>query len=913
MKDEDLSRRELLERMAAALAAAGLAACTRAPSEKIVPYVVQPPEVTPGRARFYASASVLDGYATGVLVESHEGRPTKIEGNPDHPASLGATGAIEQAAVLSLYDPCRAQSVMRSGEPSTWATALAELSRGRWTGEHGRGLHLVLAPSSSAALAGLLAAVRARWPEVGVSFDVSPTMVNAWEGARLAFGRVLEPRYDLARADVIVALDCDLLARGPSHLRLAREFAKRRAPGAGMNRLYVVEPVVTPTGAAADHRLRARANDVVTIACALLAAVGAPIELPQRETPHARWIATVAKDLAAHRGRSLVVAGAGQPPIVHAVAYAMNAALGNLGRTVAMAPSPILEAGEASHGLGPLARALETGAVDTLVIAGTNAVYGAPADRPLGELVRRARQSAYLGMYEDETAAACTFLLPEAHPLESWGDARAFDGTRSIVQPLIEPLFGGRTVLDALAPFAGRADASAYELVRAGVADEAAWRRALRRGLTDEAPVAAVRADVSWPAIAGAVARAAPPPAGTEIVFPHDPRIHDGRFANNAWLLELPAPLSKLTWTNAATVAPETAARLGIVTGDELVIAVGGRHVRAPALVAPGQADDTIGLTLGWGRSGAERVARGLGANANALRTTSAPTMAAGVTIEKTGERRELALTQTTQRRDAIPWPSPRPEKRPLPLYGGSPRETPAPSQWAMTIDLSICTGCSACVVACQAENNVPTVGESGVMRGRVMHWLRIDTYFGGDPRDPAIDQQPMLCQHCEKAPCEYVCPVGATLHSDDGLNQMVYNRCVGTRFCSNNCPYKVRRFNWFDFHRHESETESLVHNPDVTVRERGVMEKCTFCVQRIREEESRRARQEGDGRSPLQTACQQACPTRAIVFGDKADPSSEVARLFASDRSYAELDDLGTFPRVRYLRKAKNENPEMA
>ncbi len=902
MSADEISRRELLERIGAALAFAGLAACTRAPSEKIVPYVAQPPEVTPGRARFYATASVLDGYATGLLVESHEGRPTKVEGNPDHPASLGATSAIEQASVVSLYDPRRAQAVKRRGAASTWTDALAELSRGPWTEANGRGLHFVLAPSSSFAVAELIRAIGARWPEARVWFDAPPTRTNAWEGARIAFGRVLEPRYDVSRADVILALDCDLLARGPAHLRHARDFADRRTPGPRMNRLYEVGPLVTPTGVAADHRLPARAHDVMPIAAALLSALGAPVGLPKRELPHVHWIAALAKDLAAHRGRSLVVAGEDQPPVVHALAYAMNSALGNLGATIAMAPSPILAAGEASHDLARLARALDAGEVDTLVIAGTNVVYGAPADRPMGALVRRARQSAYLGAYEDETAAACTFVLPEAHPLESWGDARAFDGTRSIVQPLIDPLFGGRTVAEVLAPYAGRAGTSAHDLVRATVRDDATWRRALRRGLTDEAPIAPASVDVAWHAVRDAVGRAAMPTHGTEIVFPLDPRVHDGRFAEVSWLLELPAPISKLTWTNAATLAPRTAARLGIATGDVLAIEVGGRRVQAPALIVPGQADECIGLARGWGR--------GHGTNANLLRSSSSPTMSADVTFAKTGARRDLAITQEFQRRDAIPQDAPHAARRPLPLYQ-APAAT-APSQWAMVIDLAKCTGCSACVVACQAENNVPVVGESGVLRGRAMHWLRIDTYLAGDENEPEIEQQPMLCQHCEKAPCEYVCPVNATVHSTDGLNEQVYNRCVGTRFCSNNCPYKVRRFNWFDYHREESERESLVHNPDVTVRERGVMEKCTFCVQRIREEESARTREYAEPRAPLQTACQQACASRAIVFGDKADAGSEVARLFTSERSYAELDDLGTMPRVRYLRRVKNPNPEL-
>ena len=950
---DSIARRDFIKLMGAAFGLAGLSACTRAPAEEIVPYVVQPPEVTPGRARFYASALTLDGYATGVLVESHEGRPTKIEGNPEHPASLGATGVYEQAAVLSLYDPSRAHGASGRNRVVPWKEVATALGRGPWTDRGGRGLFLLLEPTSSPTAVALLAEIRKRWPEAAIHFHAPGSPTNGWRGARMAFGHPGEPRYDLTRADVIVALDSDFLCRGPASLRHARQFADRRRltrASDHMNRLYVFEPLPTPTGTIADHRIRLRAGDVQAVAAALLHAIGAPqlaggVPPPLRAAASSTGpgslgatVAAVAKDLTANRGRSLVIAGEGQPPIVHAMAYAMNAALGNLGSTFEVAPSPILDAGEPTHGTGGLANALDGGQVDTLLVLGTNAVYTAPADRPLA--IGRARQSAYLGMYDDETARACTYAIAQAHPLESWGDARAFDGTVSVVQPLIEPLHSGRTVLDVLAVLAGLPfTTTSYELVRRrlGNQPEATWRRALMRGVTDDAaipPVAAADAAVQWRSIAGALARAASTAtAGSlELIFPLDPHVHDGRFTNNAWLLELPGPISKLTWTNAATLAPETAARLSLTNGDEVEVQLDGRVVRAPVLVIPGQAEDTIGLALGWGRRGGEELARDVGANAYALRTTRAPYMGGGATLRATSVRRHMPITQTHRglegRDDAIlhhvtldeyrrhPQESAEKnpsKKKPLALYGLVPKSQD--HQWAMAIDLSICTGCSACVVACQAENNVPTVGPVGVERGRAMHWLRIDSYFTGDPNDPEVQRQPMLCQHCEHAPCEYVCPVNATVHSDDGLNVMVYNRCVGTRFCSNNCPYKVRRFNWFDYHHDESATEQLVHNPDVTVRERGVMEKCTFCVQRLREEDIRSRTEQGERgkRAPVQTACQQACPTRAIVFGDLLQPGSEVAALHENDRAYAALEDLGTLPRVRYLQSVKNKNPEVA
>lgn len=960
---DPIARRDFLTRMGAAIAFAGLGACTRAPRQEIVPYVKQPLGVTPGQPRFYATASTLDGYATGILVESNEGRPTKVEGNPIHPASLGASGVLEQASVLTLYEPSRARGVTEKGSPVTWPHVQRALTSGRWTNEQGRGLYLLLEPTASPTTVALLAEIRQRLPRASVSFYAATTPVNVWEGSRVAFGRVLEPRFALDRADVVVALDSDFLTMGPMALRLARQFADRRevhGPTDTMNRLYSVEALYTATGASADHRLRVRAGDVLSIAAALANEVlpslanGIPPALVAPAAPHQKWIAAVARDLKAHRGRSVIIAGDAQPPEVHALAHAMNAALGNIGTTVTMAPSPIAEAGDPSHDLARLADALSANEVDTLVVCGTNVAYASPAERGLAALLSRARQSAYLGLFADETSDACTFTIAQAHSLESWGDASAFDGTLSIVQPLIEPLFDGRTELDVLALFAGRPDTSSYDLVRArfrrdlgrvagsspgpqslppGEPSAAAmpaeaerlWRQALKRGLVDGTAIGPASVGVRWSSIAAQLARrAASPPAlrdAIELVSRPDPRMHDGRFANNAWLLELPTPIAKLTWTNAATLSAETAAKLGIATGEELELRAGAQTVRAPACVVPGQAEGTIGLALGWGRSRGAEVAHGRGANAYVILPTRSAT-STPVEIKKTGARKDLPITQTEhdlhgrgdqilhhQTLEEYRHPPEKPQKkRVLSLYGKEPG--PAPYQWGMAIDLSRCTGCGACVIACQAENNIPTVGPDGVFLNREMHWLRIDTYHLGDPNDPQVVPQPMLCQHCEMAPCEYVCPVNATEHSPDGLNEMVYNRCVGTRFCSNNCPYKVRRFNWFDYHQDEPPVRSLVHNPDVTVRQRGVMEKCTFCVQRLRQFEIRS--RQGKAKAPPQTACQQSCATRAIVFGDLLDKSAVVTRLQQSDRAYGALEDLGTEPRVRYLARIRNANPEL-
>ncbi|HVJ89886.1 MAG TPA: 4Fe-4S dicluster domain-containing protein [Labilithrix sp.] len=938
---DPIARRDFLNRMGAALALAGLGACTRAPREEIVPYVIQPPEVRPGFPAFYATASVLDGYATGLVVESHTGRPTKIEGNPEHPASLGAAGAFEQAAVLSLYDPTRARGVMARGAIATWDEMARTLSQGPWVNDAGRGLHLCLEPTSSMTVIGLVERIRRRLPRAVVSF--LPTgNAHAWSGSRIAFGRVLEPRFAINRADVIVALDSDFLATGPAYLRYAREFARRRALGAqGMNRLYVAEPLRTVTGNMADHRLRVRASSVRGVAT-LLASTLAIRELEGKLPPalvapiesERRWVEAAARDLLAHRGRSLVIVGADQPPEIHALAHAMNASLGNLGATVTLGPSPLADAGAPSS--RALSDALGAGEVDTLVVCGQNPVYASPT-KDLGSLFARARQSAYLGLYDDETAAACTFTIARAHPLEAWGDARAYDGTASIIQPLIEPLFGGRTEIELLSLFAGQLGVNAHTLVKSGFREwavgntadggtlERAWRTALKRGIVEGSALATIEPKVDWAGIGDALMKlTSPAPLARgelELVSRLDPHVHDGRFANNAWLLEFPSPIEKLTWTNAATLSAPTAANLGISNGDEIELRTNdGAEVRAPACIVPGQVDHSVGLTLGWGRTRGAPLAEGKGANAFILAGRST------VTLAKTGRTRELPITQTQRElvgRDheilrhgrigehplGAPAEPPPPPRRRLTLYDREPG--PSNWQWAMAIDLSRCTGCGACVVACQAENNVPTVGPDNVVLNREMHWLRIDSYYLGDPTDPKIAPQPMLCQHCESAPCEYVCPVNATVHSPDGLNEMVYNRCVGTRFCSNNCPYKIRRFNWFDFHRAETATEQLVHNPDVTVRQRGVMEKCTFCVQRLRQWEIKE--QQGRPAPTPVTACQQTCPTEAIVFGDLHAPNSEVARLHHDERAYRALEELGTEPRVRYLARLANPNPELA
>lgn len=936
----DSSRRDFVKRMGASMALAGLAACERAPKEKIVPYVVRPPEVTPGNATFYATAWSLDGYATGLLVESHAGRPTKIEGNPDHPASLGATGIMEQALILELYDRNRARATRKGQEAATWPgfqESFANVPNG------GRGLHFLMEPTGSPLIANQISRIRARLPEAKFHFYTPLSRQTAWDGARIALGRPLETQVNLRAADVILSLDADFLACGPSQLRLGREFADRRrvrASSDSMNRLYVAEAQTSVTGGMADHRAAIPNHEILRASARLAAALTDARAFPELAPVVGRWrtalgldspfFQAVTRDLVAHRGASVVLVGDQQPAAVHAIGHLLNRALGNVGKTITYTESPIFEAGAVSHDLGALVKAIDAGEVDTLVILEGNPVYSAPVDIELARRVRSIKETVYLGLFENETARATNWFLPAAHFLESWGDACAQDGTTSIVQPLIAPLYEGRTVTDILAVFQGETR-STHELLRESwrsSLDDGRWNRALEKGVLDSPRLAPVIAQIASTDLAKALGEVRFADAGNslEVCFRPDSRVYDGRFTNNAWLLELPDPMTKLTWGNAALLAPATAARSGVTSEDLVELRYRGRSVRAPVLIVPGQAENTVGLRLGFGRTGAEELAERVGVDAYLLRTSTALDADLGATLIALGERSELALTQSHfslegRDEDILPHRTlaeyqknpnfAEREERPLSLYQLKPGGA---RQWGMTIDLNVCTGCSSCVVACQAENNIPIVGKQGVKKSREMHWIRIDRYFSGPAENPRFLTQPMLCQHCEKAPCEYVCPTNATVHSEDGLNQMAYNRCVGTRFCSNNCPYKVRRFNWFNYTYEKTAVEQLAMNPEVSVRARGVMEKCSFCVQRIRGAEIRAA----VGHRPLvdgdiRTACQQACPTQAIQFGDLRDPRSQVATLVKNDRIYSVLSDLGTIPRTRYLAKLSNPNPELA
>jgi molybdopterin-containing oxidoreductase family iron-sulfur binding subunit len=904
-----ISRRELFRWLGASAAIAGITACSSRPAREIRPYVHQPPELVPGVPRYFATGLVEDGFAIGVIVESHEGRPTKIEGNPDHPASLGATRAIEQAQVLSLYDPGRLQTITERGIPRSWTDIESVLAAARAGG--GAGLQLLLEPTSSPMIGGLVARIRRELPRAGITFWSPFEPRASLAGNRLAFGVPLQTVLDLREADVVVSLDADLVGEHPMSLAYTRQLSDRRRvvdESSKMSRIYAVEAAYSTLGTIADHRIRLRASEIGNVAAALLAELEAPGSEAGRP-----WIAAIAHDLGRARGRSVVVAGERQPPAVHAVVAAINIALGNVGRTVRFIAPPIVEAGGPSHELKDLAGALDRGEVTTLVIVGGDPAFTSPADADLAARMSRAATRVYVGLRANETAARCTHVAPMTHTLEEWGLARAFDGTLTPIQPLIEPLFDGRTVAELLHVLLGDAAVAPRASVAAALAPANRLESVLALGAVPRSEAPAVAVQLSADAIAAArrtVASLGAVPL--ELALRPHPFVHDGRYANNPWLLELPEPITKLTWDNAAQLSPQTAARLHLQDGDVVTLTSGQRAIDVPVIVVPGHADDSFSLHAGFA------------ANAFQLWASTA-TFTQPVAVARVGRRATLAITQEHWRM----------EHRPLAL-GGTLAELggaalrdelarhrePQPSimarfptegaQWAMTIDLTTCTGCTACVMACAAENNTPVVGKRQVVKRREMHWLRIDRYVEGTPETATIAVQPMTCQHCEDAPCEYVCPVEATTHSPDGLNEMTYNRCVGTRFCSNNCPYKVRRFNWFDFKQH-SGLQLLARNPDVTVRDRGVMEKCTYCVQRIRRAEiDARIAHRPIAAAEVVTACQQACPATAISFGSITDPASAVSEQRTRPHRYAVLNGQGTRPRTMYLARIRNPNPEL-
>ena len=1036
--DNSLSRRNFVKVMGASLALAGLSGCVYQAPEKIVPYVTQPENIIPGKPLFFATAMTLGGIAVGLLGKSADGRPIKVEGNPDHPGSLGATDVLAQASVLTMYDPDRSQEVRRRGTASNWQNFLSEIRSAleQNSQDGGAGIRFLTETVTSPTMIAQFEQIARDYPNSRWIQYEPFNWDNQMAGAKLALGSAANTVYKFDQADRVLSLDADIFSN--FNVRYIKDFNKKRAWGEGVeniNRLYSVETTMTLTGAKADHRLAVKPSQMIEIAKAIAAAIGVS-GASSGYTGNVEYITALANDLKANAGRSIVIAGDNQPPTVHALAHAMNAQLGNVGKTVVYTEplAPFADKLQ-SEQLRELVADIDAGRVRTLVIMGGNPVYSTPADLKLNlERMEKIPLRIHQGLYFDETAELCHWHIPETHYLEMWGDSRAYDGTVSITQPLIQPLYGGKSQYElAQVFFKENYDKPTYDIIREFWQQQnmnAGATKTMTAGATPGASpspnaspqksptpnaspspeaTATPQATPSLNATPTATPAASPSPNATnnttttaktfednwrkavhdgfiansglssktlspntaflsqpenqtanygelEISFMPDPCVYDGRFVNNGWLQELPNPLTKITWENVALVSPATAKRLGLNQDDEyndysggemgipFINTKGGNQfsdlVRlsangaeipqdVPVWIAPGQPDDVITIYAGYGREKAGRIGNNLGYNAYTVRSSSAMYFGSG-NLSKLGVQKNVASTQihfNMEGRDLLRvWDVEEFKAHPNmgnqhDEYENSMYEPYNYSQhewqnkWAMTIDLNSCVGCNACVIACQAENNIPVVGKEQVERSREMHWMRVDAYFGGtdinNPEGPSF--QPVLCQQCEQAPCEVVCPVHATVHSAEGLNDMVYNRCIGTRYCSNNCPYKVRRFNFLLYQDWDTPQYKLLRNPEVTVRSRGVMEKCTYCVQRLalaRIEAEKDGRRVRDGEAV--TACQSVCPADAIVFGDLNDENSRVSKSKKDNRNYTLLNELNTQPRTTYLAALKNQNKEI-
>ena len=994
--EDGVSRRHFMTIMSASFALAGLgvmgSGCRR-PEEKLQPFGQQPENYVYGEPEYYATAMPTRTGAVPLVAKSYEGRPIKLEGNAKFPGSNGGTDRYAQASILDLYDPDRAKRFTKAGKTVSRDEALGfldELSK-KYAANQGEGLAFLAESSTSPSRARLQKIIADKFPKSQwFTYDAIDSGIHQ-RAATQAFGQPVRPIFHFDQAKVILSLDCDFLGTEDDAHNHIRQFAGGRKPGEGMSRLYAVESLFTLTGANADHRLRVPANLVPKVAAEMFAQLSEPVP------SLARWVARCARDLRAHRGEVLVVAGQRQPMEVHLLAWAINSALGAIGNTVTLLPTTETESADFSR--------FGSSVANTLVVLGGNPHYN--LNPPLkGETI------VHFGYYEDETYYYSNWHFPAAHYLESWGDATTSDGTLVPIQPLIQPLYGGLTELEFLARIAGESQTSPYDIVRTTFAgSEGVWKKFLFNGfLEGSAAKPANLPNDQLMAIPKLPVVVSPGKDSLEVIFYRDAKMDDGRYANNGWMQELPDPITKLTWDNAVLVSRMTARELGVQNGDVVVITLNGRSVKGPIWTQPGMADFSLGLALGYGRERAGRVGTGVGFNAFNIFTGKY--IETGATVRKTGETYALATTQSHWSMEGRPavreanllefskkpdfasemhgteppvvqslYPNPLDEAKKTALH-----------QWGMAVDLGACVGCGTCVIACQSENNIPIVGKDQVQRGREMHWLRIDRYYTANPQfvkpsdafqkddeqqfaewidDVQAVNQPMMCHHCEAAPCENVCPVNATVHDQEGLNVMAYNRCIGTRYCANNCPYKVRRFNYLDYNkrpladlkgpyfnklsdfslgyptplthktdgkwdllswfkapdasgmREEDEWDliKMIKNPDVTVRMRGVMEKCTYCTQRI--EQAKIAQKvkagasdnvrltEAAGTIP-QTACQQACPASAIVFGDISDPDSAVSRLKAQQRNYSVLGDLLIKPRTTYLARIRNPNPNM-
>jgi MoCo/4Fe-4S cofactor protein with predicted Tat translocation signal len=961
---DPVSRRGFMKLMGASMALAGLAGCTKQPDEPIYPYIKAPEDLILGKPMYFATAHPFATGAVPLLVKSDEFRPIKIDGNPEHAYNHGGSDPYSQGTLLDLYDPDRSQHVTYKGESREWAE-FAEAFRDKVISTRdGTGIYFLSATVTSPTLA-------RQWKEVQVAFPKAKLVQYEPAIAGTFLEKGLNVQYDLSQADVIVSLDADFLsgASYPGFHKLVRDYAARRKqPENGMNRLYAVESTTTTTGMKAEHRLGLRASEVPAFAAALAQAVGVPgVDAPSYAwtAEQQKFLAALAKDLKASAGKCAVLPGLYQDPVVASLAFAINIALGSSGKTVFLPPEPpkvnyppdplVPFSTDQFADIKGLVADLNAGKVDWLVILNGNPIYDAPADLNFADAFNKANIVAHLGSHYDETGQQSHWHIPAAHYLESWSDARAYDGTVSIVQPMIDPLYGGRSAHHVFQTLLNEPMVSPYDAVRETWKSvikgdfETGWRKALHDGWIEGTAY-----DKTAKAGTGTPVPAIPAPTpkdSVEIIFRPDPNVYDGRWANVGWLQELPKPVTSLSWDNAAIVSGATLTKWNLEEDDIIEISVGNGRVKAPVIVAPGHPDNSVTVYLGYGRE-VGRVAGGAGFNAYLIRNTWAPFYATGA-VKKVEGKWGIAVTKSHYQdhrgemfgqpkgqnnnsleadeaigeRGIIRYASLEEFKaNPNFAHEGEGRDTPTSdtslfpnweyneaNAWAMSIDMNSCTGCNACIVSCYAENNIAVVGKQQVRIGRNMQWLRIDSYFEGDLAAPRAHFQPMACQHCENAPCEQVCPVGATVHTPEGLNTMVYNRCVGTRYCSNNCPYKVRRFNFLLYSDYETESLKLMRNPDVSVRSRGVMEKCSYCIQRIsaaKIEADKENRNIRDGE--IVTACQQACPASAITFGNKNDKNSRVAKLRAQQRSYQVIADINTRPRTTYVAEVLNLNQEL-
>ena len=961
---DPVSRRGFLKVMSASLALAGLAGCTKQPDELIYPYVKEPEDLVLGRPVYFATAFPFPTGAVPLLVKSDAYRPIKVDGNPEHPVNRGSSDPLSQGSLLGLYDPDRSQRVMYRGEVRQFSAFLAAframLADKKATG--GTGVYILSDTVTSPTLAAQWKTAQKNYPNAKWLQWDPINRDSAYTASKTAFGDYYDAQYRLDQADVIVSLDADFLSGigHPGFLRLAADYAGRRKLADGnlaMNRLYAVESTPTTTGFKAEHRLALRAGEVAPFAAALASALGAGGSGAQPSPAAARFLSAVAADLKANGGKCVVIPGEQQSAAVHLAAIAINQALGNVGKTVVYTetinPMPSIQGQDIVN----LVNDMKAGKVEWLVILNANPVYTAPVDLGFEQALEQVKNSVHLGSHLNETGIVTQWHINGVHYLEGWSDTRAYDGTATVIQPMIDPLYDGKSAHEVIQSMLDDPDTSAYEAVRktwqasaSGPGGDHAWRKILHDGMVENSAyqaksVSARIGDLAVPATNYS--------DGTvEIIFRADPHVYDGRYANVGWLQEVPKPVTNISWDNAALMSYRTLAKFGLAEQDVIAIQLEGNTVMAPVIAMPGHPDGAISLSLGYGRRNAGRVGGGLGYNAYAIRSSANLLFASGATVKKTGETYEFAVTKShyTDHRSVVAGGdgsgthslegnealtrgiiryATLDEFKQAPDFAHDEETTPEDPKpdtslfsnwrydknaWGMAIDMNSCVGCNACIVSCYAENNIAVVGKHNVQTGRIMQWIRIDTYFEGDLDAPRAHFQPMTCQHCENAPCEQVCPVGATVHSPEGLNIMVYNRCVGTRYCSNNCPYKVRRFNFLLYSDYETEVLKLGRNPDVTVRSRGVMEKCSYCSQRIvaakiAADKANRDIRDGE----IVTACQQACPTGAITFGNINDRSSKVAKLKAQQRNYGVLADLNTRPRTSYIAEVFNTNPELA